>query len=154
MTEISDSLKESIHAQCLSMIEERLRLLNQNFSQSREDLQGESRSTAGDKHETGRAMIQLEQEKMSHQLIQTEKTLQLLKRVPFKKKCQQAQSGALVKSSLGLLFISVGIGEITVEDQKVFVIAPSSPLAQCLLGAEAGSEVNFREKKVKVLDIA
>jgi len=154
VTKPTVSFKTDIYHHCYWLIENKLQLLEESFRQSREDLEKESKSTAGDKHETGRAMIQLEQEKMSQQLLQTEKLLQALKQVPFKKKSHKVESGALVQTSLGLLFISVGLGETNLVNDKVYILAPSAPLVQSLLGAEEGAQINFRKQVIDVYHIA
>ena len=56
----------------------------------------DTKSTAGDKHETGRAMMHLEREKGEMQLIEAEKLKSFLDRVDISKTYQTVQTGSLV----------------------------------------------------------
>lgn len=146
--------KKKIYDHCLALVNEKLANLHQAFTESREALQSEAKSTAGDKHETGRAMIQLEQEKMGRQLQETEKLKTMLQRVPFDKSFISVQSGAVVETDNGLFFVAVGIGQLKIEDQEVFVLAPSSPLAQAMLGKKAGEKFQFRGSENQVQSVS
>ena len=146
-------LKARLYARCIKILEQKLSNLREAYEQSREDLHSESKSTAGDKHETGRAMIQLEQEKMSFRLQETEKLQNLLQRVRCEKACKMAQSGALVRTTQGSFFIAVGLGSIDMDGEKVFVAAPTSPLIQALLGKKASDSFEFRGKEIKILSV-
>lgn len=137
------SLKQAIFEHCRKLVDQKLLLLNTAYVESRAALESEAKSTAGDKHETGRAMIQLEQEKMSRQYSETEKLKNVLLRVPFDKAFDRVQSGALVQLNGTLYFIAIGLGKITVREQTVFVMAPASPLAQLMLGKMENEEIHF-----------
>ena len=52
------------------LIDKKIDALQNRFDDLNNDLASDHKSSAGDKHETGRAMIQLEQEKLSSQLSQ------------------------------------------------------------------------------------
>lgn len=143
-------LKSELHRKCEELLQRKLDRLNQAFAETREALLSEAKSTAGDKHETGRAMIQLEQEKMSRQFKETEHLQDLLQRVPQGKEFSEVQSGALVQSSTALLYIAVGLGKVELQGIEVFVVAPSSPLAQLMLRMKAGESFNFNGRSQKV----
>lgn len=143
-------LKKKIYDHCLALVNEKLENLHQAFAESREALQSEAKSTAGDKHQTGRAMIQLEQEKMSRQLQETEKLKNMLQRVPYDKAFDSVQSGALVETSNGHFFVAVGLSQVKIDDQEIFVLAPSSPLAQAMLGKKAGEKFQFRGSEMQI----
>ncbi len=135
--------KEQLFHLCLQQLEQKLLQLKQAMADTQEALASEAKSTAGDKHETGRAMIQLEQEKLGKQLREIQKARNALIQVPYRKKHQKVESGALVKTEQGLYFLAIGLGPIEVEGQNVFVVAPSSPVAQAMLLKEAGEMFSF-----------
>jgi len=142
--------KAALYQQCLQQLNNKLKQLSQAFTDAREALTTEAKSTAGDKHETGRAMIQLEQEKLSRQYIETQKSRELLLRVPYDKAHNKVATGALVETGIGLFFIAVGLGELKLNDEAVFVIAPSSPLAQTMLGKTTGESFNFNHNSILI----
>lgn len=140
------AVKGAVYKKCSKIISEKLKQLHDAYSETREALLSEAKSTAGDKHETGRAMIQLEQEKMGRQLQETLKLKSMLERVPVQHNFERIQSGALVQMNDDLYFIAVGLGKVDIEGFEVFVIAPTSPLAQVILGKEKGFSVKFHDK--------
>ncbi|HRD37690.1 MAG TPA: 3-oxoacyl-ACP synthase, partial [Bacteroidia bacterium] len=62
------SLKERLFLHCESLMAEKVQSLKVALSQITESANNETKSSAGDKHETARAMMQLEQEKLSRQI--------------------------------------------------------------------------------------
>lgn len=146
-------VKKELYKKCSQLISDKLEQLHHAYSETREALLSESKSTAGDKHETGRAMIQLEQEKMGRQLQETEKLKNMLERVPFQQTFEKVQSGALLQANDDLYFIAVGLGKVDVEGLEVFVIAPTSPLAQVFLGKEKGFSVKFQDRLLRIESI-
>lgn len=145
--------KEEVYLRCIAIVEEKLNLINTAFAESREALSSEAKSTAGDKHETGRAMIQLEQEKMGRQLLENQKLLNILQRIDSSKSCKKIQSGALFLMKDKWYFIAVGLGGIELNDKPVFVMAPTSPLAQAMLGKMSGESLSFNGKSFTIKDI-
>ena len=57
------NLKEQLYNHCLEIVEKRFEMIQTIITGIQQSLLSETKSTAGDKHETGRAMAQLEQEK-------------------------------------------------------------------------------------------
>ncbi|WGH74634.1 hypothetical protein P8625_11100 [Tenacibaculum tangerinum] len=62
------SIKEELYKQCEEYVNKRLQTVEETISSYQKSLQSETKSSAEDKHETGRAMLQLEMEKASQQL--------------------------------------------------------------------------------------
>ena len=67
MIEVS-VLKKALFNHCRSLLEKKMGVLEQQKENLQKDLTSEAKSSAGDKHETGRAMIQLELEKLGNQI--------------------------------------------------------------------------------------
>lgn len=103
----------------------------------------ETKSTAGDKHETARAMMQLEQEKLSKQVQEAENQLVEFEKIDFNKNTGSVALGSLTETNKGLFFISTSIGKIQLEDKTVFVISNKSPLGLVLIGKKEKDTVLF-----------
>ena len=103
----------------------------------------ENKSSAGDKHETTRAMMQLEQEKTGNQLKESEEQLKEFERIDFTKTPQTITQSSLVETNKGLFFIAASIGKIIVDNQTVFVISSKSPLAMALSGRKEKDVIVF-----------
>ncbi|MBO6183089.1 MAG: hypothetical protein J6O88_00155 [Chryseobacterium sp.] len=93
----------------------------------------DTKSSMGDKYETGREMLQQEINNLQGQLNEVLKQQDFLKTI-LPKLSEKAEKGAIVKTEKGLFFISVSLGEITVENQKIICISPESPLAKAIIG--------------------
>ncbi len=104
----------------------------------------ETKSTAGDKHETALAMLQLEQENTRRQLkeLLTQKAL-LLKIDPLKH-ALTIVNGSLVKTDKGYFYISIALGKTVIANNTIYALSPNSPLGKKLMGCSKGdtAEVN------------
>lgn len=72
----------------------------------------ETKSSAGDKYETGRAMMQLEIEKQSVQLAEAMKLKHVLSQINPEKTTETIQSGSLVFTDQGNFYISISAGKL------------------------------------------
>lgn len=147
-------LKIQVHKACREQLKQSLSNLDRALRDSREALSAEAKSTAGDKHETGRAMVQLEMEKLGGQLLQAERQLNLVKRLRPDERCQQFKPGALAKiAGSQYYFLGPALGEIKVEGKTIYALSVASPLAQAMLGKKAGDSFTFRGKVMQVQEL-
>ena len=93
----------------------------------------DTKSSMGDKYETGREMLQQEINNLQVQLNEILKQRDFLKTV-LPKPNDKAEKGAIVKTEKGLFFISVSLGEIKFENEKIICVSPESPLAKAMFG--------------------
>ncbi|AXG68841.1 hypothetical protein KORDIASMS9_01058 [Kordia sp. SMS9] len=140
------TVKESLYNACLEIVNERQANIQDRFSGIQEAMLSETKSSAGDKHETGRAMLQLEREKLGNQLLEIQKVKEILHKVDSKSTVSQGCLGSLVYTSQANYFISVSVGEITVNHQKFYAIATNTPIGKLLLGKKVGDTITFRNQ--------
>lgn len=119
----------------------------------KEALGTESKSTAGDKHETGRAMIQLEMERAGHQLEQAEQLLAALQAINPEQAADTVQLGSMVQTDKGVFYVSVGLGKVLFDEDTYFVVSPTAPVAKVLLGKRAGERASFNGQEIKLLQV-
>lgn len=141
-----------LHAQCLQHVQQQLMQLREAMDALKESLESEEKSSAGDKYETGRAMIQLEQEKLGHQQHELTAVLNALQRLPLEA-TDVIKPGALVKTTHGYFFLASGLGAQPVDTITVMVIAPAAPLAQALQSKRVGDHVAMGKIRHEVLAI-
>jgi len=123
-------------ASLLSIIKIKLSEKIENFEKLIAETRASSndtKSSMGDKYETGREMLQQEINNLQVQLNEILKQKDFLKTV-LPKPSDKAEKGAIVKTEKGLFFISVSLGEIKVENEKIICISPESPLAKAMSG--------------------
>jgi transcription elongation GreA/GreB family factor len=147
----SISNKQQLHEQCLTIALEQVSNLNAIMAELKDALGSESKSTAGDKHETGRAMIQLEQERAGHQLRQAEELLLSLQAInTLLLPAETIQLGSLAITDKGSFYISVGLGKITLDSKLYYAVSPTAPIAVALLGKRVGDIVPFNVQELIV----
>jgi hypothetical protein len=114
----------------------------------------ETKSSAGDKHETGRAMAQLEIEQCQKSLLEIENLLLQLKRIDPKVMCQLVTPGALVETDLGVYFVSVGLGVRKISEKLIFCIGQQAPIYQQMKSLKEREEFVFQGKRQKIKHIS
>jgi len=146
-------LKRELFMQCDAFIENRLVSIQKVIAEIRESLTAESKSSAGDKHETGRAMLQLEREKAGKQLAEIEKLKQYLGKVDISKTSKIIGLGSVVYTDQANYFISISAGELYLKDQKFFAIAPNTPIGLLLIRKKVNEHFSFRNQDFEILKI-
>lgn len=97
----------------------------------------DTKSSMGDKYETGREMLQQEINNLQRQLnevLNQQAVLQKITSDPSEK----VQNGALVKTDKGLFYVAVSMGEIIFENQKIMTVSAESPLVKIMYNKKAG----------------
>lgn len=146
--------KEQLYQQCLQAIDANKEKIAKAIAQVVESLSSESKSTAGDKHETGRAMLQLEREKLGQQLQHIEATRNQLLQIDSTKSHTVISIGSYIQTSQLHLFLSVAVGQINVAGISVMAISPQSPLGMALLGNKEGDIIEFRGLTHTILKVS
>lgn len=126
------SFKPLAHARCLAVVNERITDLEASILDTQRSSQSDTKSSAGDKHETGRAMAQLEIEKQQVSLGNLIAMRDVLARLDPTVPQERVREGALVRTDRGLFYIAVGLGRLVVEGQEVLAMSPQAPLAEAL----------------------
>ncbi|WP_139957137.1 3-oxoacyl-ACP synthase [Flavicella sediminum] len=130
----SKTLKEVLYRSCKDFVTQKLYTIESTIKSNQEDLNSETKSSAGDKHETGRAMLQLEMEKAGQQLKEVQQMKLLLERVNLEENTALVRLGSVVKTNVANYFMAISSGKISVEGEAYYAISPSSPIGRLLLG--------------------
>ncbi|MAD97606.1 MAG: 3-oxoacyl-ACP synthase [Flavobacteriaceae bacterium] len=146
-------LKEAFCKQCLHIVEVKLQNTLSRIQSLQNDLNSETKSSAGDKHETGRAMIQLEMEKESQKLNDLQEMKNTLIRIDTNTSNEIVKLGSLVSTSMATYFISASLGALKTENGSCFAISPKSPIGSMLLGKKTGDELVFNGRKIEINSI-
>lgn len=144
------SLKQNIYSHCLLIINQKIEELNSALANATESANNETKSSAGDKHETARAMMQLEQEKLGNQLKELQEQKSELEKIDASKTPVQIAKGTLIQSDKGFLFLSIGLGKIVADKKTVFAISPQSPLGMKLIGKKENDIVEMNGVKYTI----
>lgn len=135
--------KKKLHAFCEAFAKNRLERINNDIDQVQEALASETKSSAGDKHETGRAMLQLEREKLGQRLKEAEEMNRVLAKVPYQTHASRIGLGSWVKTSKASYYIAISAGAYTENEETIFCISRATPIARSLLGKSVGDTADF-----------
>jgi hypothetical protein len=117
---------------------------------AQESANGESKSSAGDKYETSRAMGHLDREMHGRMYQQAQQERQIVERLDDTITYKKGALGALMKTSMGDFFLSVSIGQVEIEGEKMMIISPQSPIGTLLMSKGVGDSFSFRGKEAIV----
>ena len=143
-------IKKELYKQCETYLNKRSETLDQAMDSHRKSLETESKSSAGDKHETGRAMVQLEMEKASQQIEAIRSMRETLNRINLEKTSQKAVLGSVVSTNFGSYFLAIGAGQLLVGAETFFAVSLSSPIGNQMLGKAEGDRFIFNGRKFEV----
>lgn len=118
-------------------------MLQKVLADLKESGANETKSTAGDKHETALAMLQIEQANSRTQLQEVLNQQAALEKINPELSANTILNGSLIKTNRGYLFISVALGRAVIDDVAVIALSPQSPLGQKLMGLKARATVEI-----------
>ncbi|MBN1253611.1 MAG: hypothetical protein JXR51_09760 [Bacteroidales bacterium] len=147
------SLKELIYNELLNIVDKKIATAKQAIESAKESRDNDTKSSVGDKYETGRVMMQIEMENHEIQLSKALKQKGELLQINIKKEYKKAASGSLVITNQGNYFISIGIGKIDVNNEIFFSISLASPLGMLIFDKKVGAKFQFQEKKFTIKNI-
>lgn len=146
-------IKKQLLAKCFSFVEEREKTIQETITSNQKGLASETKSSAGDKHETGRAMLQLEMEKAGQQLSSIKLLKETLQKVDFENTSEKVRLGSLVITNKGNYFLAISAGKVSIENTSYFVVSVVSPIGKLLLGKQKGDAFVFNGMQIQILDI-
>lgn len=146
-------IKKSLYDACKIYLQEKIARSQKAIDEAQYAANNETKSSVGDKYETGRAMMQLEIEKYSRQLAEWLKMLQDLEQIDPEKACTQVTLGALVECSGANYYIAVAAGKILYDGKTYFAISPAAPIGELLMGKKIGDSVQFRAQILEIQHI-
>ena len=143
---VPNTSKQKIIEQINHSLLSKIKDIQKSLQDLSEALATEGKSSAGDKYETGRAMVHREMDQCKRQWAQWSDLLTRLNSISSDGLHHKAELGAIVETNSGSFFLFAGVGEYKVEGKSIFCLSPTSPLGQVFLGAKEGDCVTFRGK--------
>jgi hypothetical protein len=137
------TFKEKVYQAYELLLSERVALLQVAMTDLIESSNNETKSSAGDKYETTREMLQLEKAKVVTQLKDAQQQKLLFEQVTANPLTNKIEKGSLVKTSKGYLYIHIALGKVVVNGITVMSLSPQSPLGSKLIGLRPNSSISF-----------
>lgn len=136
-------MKQKIYNHYLQVIQDKVAMLQKVLNDLKESGANETKSTAGDKHETALAMLQIEQANKRAQLQEVLTQKAALEKIDPTLSATMIVNGSLIKTSRGYLFMSIALGKAVIDNMAVIALSPQSPLGQKLMGLIVGETAEF-----------
>ena len=111
------------------------------------------KSSAGDKHETERAMVQLEREKLGEQIKSIEIHQQILSSIQKVEKSQSVRLGSVVLTNKANYYISIPVESSILNSKTYYCISAQSPIGRSLHGKKVGESIHFNNQIIRIEEL-
>ncbi|HQV35486.1 MAG TPA: hypothetical protein P5335_06030 [Flavobacterium sp.] len=138
-------MKQQIIQHYNHYLNDRINSLREMIVDLTEDSLNDAKGSAGDKHETGLAMMHLEQEKLNRKLQEVVDIQSKFLKIDYSIVSNQVILGSLVSANDTYFLISVSLPKIEIEGKNIFAVSPEAPLAQKMLGAVLGDVITVNQ---------
>ena len=143
ITEMENTPKDLLLAACRKYVDQRIANAQEAIAAASEAAADDTKSSAGDKFETTREMMQQELDRHHQLLVDAKRMEQTLDTMDIRVTGGPVRTGSIVTTNRGAFFIAISLGQLPMDGQTYWVISPASPLAQCFIGAQVGQIVAF-----------
>lgn len=147
------SLKHNLIEKVLIDLDDKVNELHMAVLSAKESRASDTKSSAGDKFETGRSMMQMEIEKNESQLQRTLKMKHDIEEINYQCNYSKVEFGSLVQTDKGIYLISVPLGKVTVNTTDVFCITMASPVGQAMAEKLVDDTFEFNGLSQKIIEI-
>lgn len=142
--------KRDVIRHLADLLQVRLVTCDEAIASTRAAFAGETKSSAGDKHEVGRAMVQQELDKLEAQRAKLQQLRSELNQIPLERRSDRVGNGSLVVTDQGTFLIGIGLGAVEVEGEVCYAISLTSPMGQALKDHQVGMTVQFQGRRITV----
>lgn len=149
-----EKLKQQLYDLCVDYVNQRIANAEQVIEGAQNSANEETKSSAGDKYETGRTMMQQEAQWGRTQLAEAMKLKQDLDQIKIDPGTETVQAGSVVHTNKGVFFIAISAGKLELLKETIFAISMISPLGAKLLGKTAGASFELNGQTFQIQSVA
>lgn len=147
------NLKLQLYDMCKQYLATREAQIKQVIAEAREAAANETKSSAGDKYETTREMMQQEIDQSLVRLHELEKLKATLQHIDPSLHSATICPGSVVHTGNGNFYISISAGQLQVEDNTYYAISAASPIGAQLMGKTTGYSFFLNGKDFLIKDV-
>ena len=145
--------KQKLYNKLQALITKKMKELEDSIFWAKESRDNDTKSSAGDKYETGREMMQAEINKNENQIRKFKQQKSILNQLIFLDNYNKVELGSLVVTDKGNYFLSLALGKITISEIDYYSISLASPIGKLFYGKQRGQKVKFQNKEYLIKDI-
>ena len=142
--------KVEIHETILKLLTNSIVHATKDYELAKESRDSDTKSSAGDKFETGREMMQREMDKISASIDQSKNQLNFLSKINLNRPYSIVDLGCLIITDQDIYYISIGLGKVEINAELIYAISLDSPIGQIFKGKRVGDILEFRGKTLKI----
>ena len=146
-------IKVLLLKQLMELLDQKINTLKLDMASIKDTRDSDTRSSAGDKFETNRVLIQMELDKTEVQLNKTKVLRNELSHIDIQKQYTQVEFGSLVCTTQGNYFFSVALGKFEVNKEIYHCISLGSPIGQSLQNKKVNDTILFQGNAVTIVSI-
>lgn len=147
------SIKSTLYQRCLDFINQRIQGIQEVMREAQLSADEETKSSAGDKYETGRSMLQLDMEQQSARLTEAFKTKNELEQLSQLTANDFVMPGSLVMTDQSNFYIAISAGKIETGGKVYLAVSPASPVGLKMMGLKKGESFELNGKSSHLLEI-
>jgi len=137
----------------MAYVEQRIETARHAMEAAQDAANAESKSSAGDKYETTRAMMQIERDRHAAQLTEALKLKRELEQLNIDRIHEKAQPGSIVCTDTNRFFLAISAGRIACDGYDYFVVSIASPIGAQLYKRGAGDTFVFNQQSIGITEV-
>ncbi len=146
-----EALKKELLDYCIRNQEEAINRLQKEIDDAQK--MANDYGAPKDRYDSFRTKMMRQRDMFAQQQAKANTVLNTLQKIPLDKPFDKVEFGAIVITNKQKLFVSAGIGKISLGGQTFFAISPVVPVYKALEGKKTGDEVVFNGVKITIEDI-
>ncbi len=147
------ALKKLLFNACTEYVQQKIDLANKGMKEAQSAANNETKSSAGDKYETGRAMMQIERDRHARKLSEALELKSRLSLIPIDSIHSEIKTGSIAYTNRGIFFISIGAGKLNINGNKYFAVSEQAPIIRILKPLKIGDSILFNGQELILNDI-
>lgn len=147
------NLRQQLHQLCSTHILCRIKEVQETIAQVQDALSNETKSSAGDKYETAREMLQQEMDLNTANLSELYKIRSILDHLSTAINKENIAPGCVVHTNKGNYYLAAGAGTFTCNGTKYYTISPASPIGKAMAGLRQNDSFIFNNTHYTITEI-
>lgn len=126
-----------------------------NLQQAMDDLQQQANDYGApkDRYDPYKTQLLRRRDMLAQQLAKELQELKILDKIDLVNPCSDIRFGAVVITNEFNYFVAIGLGKIETPHGNFYVISMQVPLFEALKNHKAGESIEFRGKRITILEV-
>jgi len=141
-----------LYNQLLKLLQKEIEEGEMEIASIKDSRNNDTKSSAGDKFETGRSIMQMEMDKLESQLDKRNRMKNDLEGIKVHQITKSIALGSLVFTDQENYFLTIAFGKVITPEITAYSISLASPVGKALLGKKANDEITVNGRKINIVD--